>query len=69
MTADFTFRNEGSIYLVVPNNIEAKNAMVAHVGPDSQWFSGALAVEPRYVNSLREQLMDDGFDVEFDQRG
>jgi len=61
--ADFTFQNHGSIWLVAPEHNGARAHLAAHVGDEAQWFGGALAVEPRYVPDLIDNLIHAGFRV------
>jgi len=62
-TPDFTVENHGTIVLVVPNNIEAKNALVGCIDSEAQWFAGALVAEPRYVGDIARHLQSNGFTV------
>lgn len=45
-----TVENHGSIMLVRPDDDYEKEWLKENT--DGQWWSGALVVEPRYVNSL-----------------
>lgn len=60
-TADYTVRNEGSVFLVTPNTPEAKAWLKQST--DGQWFGESLAVEHRYVTALVEGLRENGFSV------
>ena len=56
---DFTVEYHGSIALVEPQNKAAAAYLRWHT--DGQWFGKALAVEPRYLDSLLDSLSLDGF--------
>lgn len=65
-TREADFRVEGwggSVVLVRPLN-EATEEFLAET-TDGQWFGGALAVEPRYVEGLVEGLVEHGFEGGF----
>ena len=63
--ADYTFENHGSIWLCRPTSDTAYHHLRNHVDDDnSQWLGDALAVEPRYVESLAAALEDNGFSTE-----
>ena len=58
---DFVFENHFSLFLVQPMNASAREHLESRVGDDAQWFGGALAVEPRYVDGLADGLESEGF--------
>lgn len=60
---DFNVANHGSIFLVRPNTPVARKHLEEHVGDEAQWWGGALAVEPRYVDDLAQRLAEEGFVV------
>jgi hypothetical protein len=60
---DFTVQNEGSIFLIRPNNADAELHLRANVGEEAQWFGNALVVEHRYVQQIVTVLQLDGFEV------
>lgn len=49
--------NHGSICLVRPCTDAAREWLVEHT--DGQWWGGALAVEPRYLDDLLDGLHGD----------
>lgn len=61
--ADFLFENHGSIWLVRPQNEEARQHLEDHTAEDAQWLGNALAVEHRYVPGLAEGLNNEGYSV------
>lgn len=64
-TADFVFENHGSIWLVQAMNAEAREHIASHVSDEAQFFSGALVVEPRYVENLALGLSNEGYLIQF----
>lgn len=63
--ADYSVRNHGSIYMVLPHNDECRDWLRENT--DGQWLGGgvlaSLAVEPRYVGDLCTGLSDAGFEL------
>ena len=43
-------RNEGSLWLLIPQDDAAQDWLDAHTA--GQWFGGGLVVEPRYVDDI-----------------
>lgn len=60
---DFTVTGGGTIYLVRPENNQAREHLVEHTAEEAQWFGGALAVEHRYITDLVEALRGQGYSV------
>lgn len=60
---DYVFASYGSVWLVRPTSTHAREQLARAVDSEAQWFGGALAVEPRYVPGLAQQLQDDGWTV------
>lgn len=61
---DFRVEDHGTIALVTPVSVEAKQWLEENVPTESwQWHGDALAVEPRYVEALMDGAMDDGLTV------
>jgi hypothetical protein len=65
MTFDFTFSNEGSLYLVTPETPEAADHLKVNVSEEAQWFGKALVVEHRYALPLALALNREGFVVDW----
>ena len=63
MYVDFNFENHGSTWLVRPTSAAARKHLANGVSEEAQWFGGALAVEPRYIESLAQRLQDEGYEV------
>ena len=66
---DYSVENHGSIYLVRPLTVVARKHLNAHCPRDGEhsYMGNALAVEPRYVRPLVDQLLSDGFAVDWRQ--
>jgi hypothetical protein len=62
--SDFKIENHGSIYICRPLNEDALHHLQDNLHEDSQWFGGGLAVEPRYVYNLAQDLTANGWRVE-----
>ena len=60
---DIRVERHGSVALVRPQTAAAREWLAEHVEAGAQWFGGALAVEPRYLDALVEGLFEDGFTV------
>ena len=70
---DFEIRNEGSIFLLFPQNDAAREWIDVNIyGTDAdtgipeneaQWFGGGIVVEPRYVPDLIEGIQADGLEI------
>lgn len=60
---DFVVANHGSIFLVLPRNVFARQHLINNTGPEAQWFGRSLVVEPRYVQDLIDRLEDYGYEV------
>jgi len=68
-TPDISIENHGSIYLFRPLTQPARVWLQDHTDADnSQWFGGALVVEPRYAGDLAHGLITDTtFHITWDQ--
>lgn len=55
---NYRIEGHGSICLVRPLDDAARDRLRTMVkgNEDAQWFGGALVVEPRYVEGIREGL-------------
>lgn len=61
---DVEVRNEGTIIMVTPVSIEAKDWVEENVPLESwQWLGGAFAVEPQYVADLLIGMNESGLAV------
>lgn len=60
MKLDLSFENHGSLFLVRPNTRAGKNWLNETAPEDAQFLGSAMAVEPRYVEGVREAAINDG---------
>jgi hypothetical protein len=61
---DYVVQNEGTIFLVWPQNLAAREWLAEHVPDDAQWWGdGAIVVEHRYIADFVAHLQSDGFSV------
>lgn len=60
---DIQLQNHGSIWLVRPVTDAGQNWIDENVTGESQWFGGALVIEPRYVGDIVEGMQADGLEV------
>lgn len=63
MLPDFTFINHGSLWICSWNNERAGEHLREHTNDETQFWGDGIVVEPRYVQSLADQLAQDGFTV------
>ena len=61
---DFVVSGGGTVYLVTPQNDAALEHLTENVSDEAQWLGTGLAVEHRFINTLAEQLMANGWVVE-----
>ena len=60
---DFALENHGSILLLRPLTTLAREWMNEHLpveNPETQFFAGAIVVEPRYIGPIVEGIVSDG---------
>ena len=60
---DFTLENHGSLFLLRPLTTLAHEWMHEHLPvdhPETQFFAGAIVVEPRYIGPIVEGIVGDG---------
>ena len=60
---DFTLENHGSLFLLRPQTDRAREWMSEHLpvdNPETQFFAGAIVVEPRYIGPIVEGIVGDG---------
>ena len=69
MKPDVRVEGHGSVALVRPMTVIAKEWIDGNVTLESwQWFGGAVAVDPRYLDDLLMGMMGDGLRIEQDGR-
>jgi len=59
---DFRVTYHGSICLVHSDTKRAQRWIAEHVNDEAQFMGFALAVEPRYIENLREGMILDGLE-------
>jgi hypothetical protein len=60
---DAVFEDRGSVWMVRPLTSAGREWLDENVTGETQWFGGALAVEPRFVQGLIEGMQLDGLEV------
>jgi hypothetical protein len=60
---DFTVRNEGSIFLLIPHTDSANAWIDAHIPEDAQRFGRGIVVEHRYILDIVNGIKNDGLEV------
>ncbi len=63
MLNDFVLRNHGSIAILVPVNKFARKHLNNNMPADAQMFGNGYAIEPRYVDAIVADLLDNGFTI------
>lgn len=58
---DFIFHDHGSIWLMFPQNDNAREYAADVLPEDSPMHGEGYAMEPRYVQDIVTALQDDGF--------
>jgi hypothetical protein len=62
--ADLHFTNTGSLVLCRPQTDVGREWLADNVDPEHQeWCGGAIAIEPRYAQSVIDGAQADGLDV------
>lgn len=59
----FMIENHGSVVLIIPSDEAERAWLTENVSDESQWWGGALSVEPRYVSDLCDGIVRAGFEV------
>jgi len=60
-TPDFQFIDHGSIWLLFPRTTAANDLLRSDAFGGAQVLGEAIVVEPRYVDTLADQLTGEGF--------
>lgn len=60
---DFTIENHGSIFLLRPNTVVAREWIVQNIQPDAQWYGDAVAVEHRYIDDIIDGITNAGMTI------
>jgi len=65
MSCDVHLSFHGSIMLLSPDTQAARDWIEAHIDTEeAQFWAGALAVEPRYLDPILEGLREDGLRID-----
>ena len=62
--SDFTVHDHGSLALVYVNTDGALLWAREHLSEQTQWFGQAFAVEPRYLATILDVIIEEGFDIQ-----
>ncbi|MBZ5662384.1 MAG: hypothetical protein LAO08_18435 [Acidobacteriia bacterium] len=63
-TSDITFENHGSIVLIRGLSAAGQTWLDENVGDDeTQYFGGAIAAEPRYVEAIAQGAIENGLEI------
>ena len=60
---DYSIENHGSIFLVFPQNEDAKENLINNVSNEVQFLGDAMAVEPRFITHLVEIFNNEGWRI------
>ena len=60
---DFSVVDGGSVFLLIPENDEAKSWVSDYIGDDVQTFGRGVVVEHRYIADIVNGIINDGFTV------
>lgn len=61
---DFSFKDEGSVWILYPHNDAASLWIAEHVDQDALQWGGGIAVDARYVDQISQGIVEDGLDVQ-----
>ena len=60
---DYSIENHGSVFLVFPQNEDAKENLINNVSNEVQFLGDAMAVEPRFIVHLVEIFNNEGWRI------
>lgn len=63
-SADFMFSHQGSLVMVYPITEAAKEFLTRTAPEDAQFLGDAMAVEPRYLDGVREAIKSEGLTIQ-----
>jgi hypothetical protein len=63
MEADYEISGGGTVYVLTPLNVTAKENLESGLSDEAQWFGGGVAVEHSYIAGLVEQLREEGWSI------
>ncbi len=60
---DYSIENHGSVFLVFPQNEDAKENLINNVSNEVPFLGDAMAVEPRFIADLVEIFNNEGWRI------
>lgn len=60
---DFSVGSCGSICLLVPHTIAAREWIAKHIPEDARRWGGGTVIEPRYMDDILIGIEEDGLEV------
>jgi len=60
---DYSIENHGSVFLVFPQNEDAKENLINNVSNEVPFLGDAMAVEPRFITHLVEIFNNEGWRI------
>ena len=60
---DYSIENHGSVFLVFPQNEDAKENLINNVSNEVPFLGDAMAVEPRFIVDLVEIFNNEGWRI------
>lgn len=61
--SDFRFQDEGSIVLLEPVSVRAKEWVLENIPDDAQYFGNAVVIERCYAPDILDGIKSDGLEV------
>jgi len=60
---DYSIENHGSVFLVFPQNEDAKENLINNVSDEVPFLGDAMAVEPRFIGDLIDMFNNEGWRI------
>ena len=60
---DYSIEDHGSVFLVFPQNEDAKENLINNVSNEVPFLGDAMAVEPRFIADLVEIFNNEGWRI------
>ena len=60
---DYSIEDHGSVFLVYPQNEDAKENLINNVSNEVPFLGDAMAVEPRFIADLVEIFNNEGWRI------
>lgn len=61
---DFWVQNHGSLFLLIPQTVQANDWIDENIPADAQTWAGGIVVEHRYISDIVDGIRCDGLEVE-----